>query len=379
MKMKGGAMPDKEYYMKLALQLAESVIGQTSPNPPVGCVVVKDGKIIGVGVHLKAGEPHAEVNALRQAGENAKGADLYVTLEPCSHTGRTPPCADLLIRRKLKNVYIAALDPNPIVAGKGVSKLREAGIHVESGVCEHLSTELYKHYFHFMKTNKPFVTLKTAVTFDGKTAASSGNSKWITSEEARKDVHEYRHRHDAILVGINTVLADNPHLTTRLPQGGTHPIRIVLDTSLQIPLDANMLQDGTAPVIVVCGEGANQSKQAVLEENGVKVKRMPSRTIDISSLLEWLGEEQITSLFVEGGNTVHSSFMKESAFQEIIMYMAPVVLCDNAGRPSFGGPPKELIKEGVPLQFQSVETIGPDIKITAVPKERGDDDVHRDR
>lgn len=371
-------MPDKELYMKLALQLAESVIGQTSPNPPVGCVVVKDGRIIGMGAHMKAGEPHAEVNALMQAGDKAEGADLYVTLEPCSHTGKTPPCANLIIRKKIRNVYIASVDPNPLVGGKGADKLRDAGIFVESGICEDISRTLYKHYFHFIKTKKPFVTLKTAVTFDGKTAAASGNSKWITSKEARMDVHEYRHRHDAILIGVNTVLADNPHLTTRLPQGGIHPIRIVLDTHLTIPLQANMLHDGVAPVIVVCGKGAQQSRQVALEQLGVQVKRMPSDMIHIDSLLTWLGEEQIISLFVEGGSTVHSSFIQDQAFQEIIMYMAPRILSDDKGRPVFGGTPKELIKEGTPIAFQTVEKVGPDIKIIAVPKEGGEDDIYRD-
>lgn len=371
-------MPGKEFYMKMALQLAESVVGQTSPNPPVGCVVVKDGKIIGIGAHMKAGEPHAEVNALVEAGEKAKGADLYVTLEPCSHTGKTPPCADLIIRKKVKSVYIASMDPNPLVAGKGADRLRTAGIFVESGICEHISKELYKHYFYYIRTKTPFVTLKTAVTFDGKTAASSGNSKWITSKEARMDVHEYRHRHDAILVGVNTVLVDNPHLTTRLPQGGIHPIRIVLDTHLNMPLHAHMLHDGAAPVIVVCGKGAEQSRQDALEQQGVKVKRMPSDMIHIDSLLKWLGNEQITSLFVEGGSAVHSSFIQARAFQEIIMYMAPTILCDAKGHPAFGGPPKELIKEGTPIAFQSVEKMGPDIKITAVPKEGGEDDIYGD-
>lgn len=372
-------MPDKEFYMKLALQLAASVVGQTSPNPPVGCVVVKDGNTIGMGAHMKAGEPHAEVNALMEAGEKAKGADLYVTLEPCSHTGKTPPCADLIIRKKIKRVYIASMDPNPLVAGKGADRLRNAGIFVESGICENDSKELYKHYFHYIKTKTPFVTLKTAVTFDGKTAASNGNSKWITSNEARMDVHEYRHRHDAILVGVNTVLADNPHLTTRLPQGGIHPIRIVLDTHLNMPLDAHMLHDGAAPVIVVCGKDAEQSRQDALEKRGVKVKRMPSDMIHIDSLLKWLGEEQITSLFVEGGSAVHSSFTQAQAFQEIIMYMAPMILCDTKGRPAFVGAPKELINEGTPIKFQSVETIGPDFKIVAVPVKGGEHNVYRDR
>lgn len=363
-------MGDKQFYMNLAVQLAQSVVGQTSPNPSVGCVVVKNGRILGMGAHMKAGEPHAEVNALKQAGEEADGADLYVTLEPCSHTGRTPPCADLIIEKKIKRVYIASLDPNPIVAGNGVAKLRDAGIIVDFGICEQQAKDLNKCYFHFMKTRKPYVTLKTAVTFDGKTAASSGDSKWITSEDARLDVHRYRNRHDAILVGVNTVIHDNPHLTTRLPQGGKNPIRIVLDTHLNIPLRSNLLIDKAATTIIVCGRQADKEKRAAIEQKGVQVKMMPGDTIEIEPLLDWLGEEQILSVFVEGGSTVHSSFVDAGCFQEIVMYMAPKLLNDREGMLAFSGMPKQLMKESIPFAFKSVEQIGPDIKIVAEPMER---------
>ncbi|MFD1707300.1 bifunctional diaminohydroxyphosphoribosylaminopyrimidine deaminase/5-amino-6-(5-phosphoribosylamino)uracil reductase RibD [Siminovitchia sediminis] len=363
-------MGDKEFYMKLALQLAEAVVGQTSPNPAVGCVVAKNGKVIGMGAHLKAGEAHAEVNALKQAGDEAEGADLYVTLEPCSHTGKTPPCADLIIEKKIKRVYIAGLDPNPMVAGNGVVKLQNAGIRVEHGICEQQAKELNKYYYHFMKTRKPFVTLKTAVTFDGKTAASSGDSKWITSEQSRLDVHHYRHRHDAILTGINTVIHDNPHLTTRLPQGGKNPIRIVLDTYLKIPLEANLLNDKETPTIIVCGTQASQEKLIAIEKKGARVKKMPSDTIELDDLLVWLGEENFLSVFVEGGGSVHSSFVEAGCFQEIVMYMAPKLINDKKSVQAFAGIPKQWMKEAASLRFTSVEQIGPDIKITAVPLER---------
>ncbi|VEF48785.1 riboflavin biosynthesis protein RibD [Bacillus freudenreichii] len=363
-------MGDKHFYMNLAIQLANSVVGQTSPNPTVGCVVVKNGRILGMGAHMKAGEPHAEVNALKQAGDEAEGADLYVTLEPCSHTGRTPPCADLVIEKKISRVYIASLDPNPIVAGNGVAKLRDAGISVDFGICEQQARDLNKCYFHFMKTRKPYVTLKTAATFDGKTAASSGDSKWITSEDARLDVHRYRNRHDAILVGVNTVIHDNPQLTTRLPQGGKNPIRIVLDTHLNIPMRSNLLHDKTATTIVVCGRQADKEKRAAIEQKGVQVKMMTGDTIEIEPLLNWLGEEQILSVFVEGGGAVHSSFVEAGCFQEIVMYMAPKLLNDREGTQAFSGMPKQLMKDSIPLAFKSVEQIGPDIKIVAEPMER---------
>lgn len=371
-------MAMKEDYMKLALKLAEAVIGQTSPNPAVGCVVVKDGNVIGMGAHLTAGEAHAEVHALEQAGEEAAGADLYVTLEPCSHYGKTPPCADLIIEKKIRNVFIAVMDPNPLVSGSGVEKLRQAGITVETDLCKEEAMQLNKFFFHFIKTKKPFVTLKTAVTFDGKTAASTGDSKWITSEAARQDVHLYRHRHDAILTGINTVIRDNPHLTTRLPQGGKNPIRIVLDTHLDIPLRSNLVNDQAAQTIIVCGSEANEAKQQEIERAGVKVKKMDEPSVQIEPLLEYLGEEQITSLFVEGGSTVHGSFLEKGSFQEIIMYMAPKFLGDPMGISAFGGSPKQLMAESKQLHFKSIEMIGQDIKIVAVPEEsEGEVHVHR--
>ncbi|MEK3887556.1 bifunctional diaminohydroxyphosphoribosylaminopyrimidine deaminase/5-amino-6-(5-phosphoribosylamino)uracil reductase RibD [Bacillus sp. FSL K6-3431] len=371
-------MSTKKFYMKLALQMAGAVIGQTSPNPVVGCVIVKDGRILGTGVHMKAGDAHAEVNALHQATDETDGADLYVTLEPCSHYGKTPPCADLIIAKKLRNVFIASLDPNPLVSGKGVEKLRQAGIHVETGICEEEATQLNKYFFHYIQTKKPYVTMKSAVTLDGKTASTSGDSKWITSEAARLDVHQYRHRNDAILVGINTVIRDNPHLTTRLPQGGKHPIRIVLDTHLDIPMESNLLIDNKSSTIIVCGNEADKNKQEQIESKNVTVKRMAYTHIHIEHLLDWLGEEQITSLFVEGGGTVHGSFLESGHFQEVIMYIAPKLLGDNTGSPSFGGSAKKLMSESHLLQFQSLEMIGPDIKVVAIPeKNGGESDVHR--
>lgn len=209
-----------EYYMTLALHLARGTLGQTSPNPVVGAVVVKDHQIVGMGAHLKAGEPHAEVHAIRMAGDKAKAATLYVTLEPCSHYGKTPPWADLIVASEMKKVVIATTDPNRKVADKGIEKLKNAGIEVEVGLLQQEAQELNKVFFYHIQTGLPYVTLKTAVSLDGKTATVSGESKWITGEEARADVHQFRHQHDGILVGVNTVITDNPSLTTRLPGGG---------------------------------------------------------------------------------------------------------------------------------------------------------------
>ncbi|MBE3570696.1 MAG: bifunctional diaminohydroxyphosphoribosylaminopyrimidine deaminase/5-amino-6-(5-phosphoribosylamino)uracil reductase RibD [Bacillales bacterium] len=263
----------KEDYMKIALKLAESVNGQTSPNPPVGSVVVKEGRIIGMGAHLKAGERHAERIALDMAGSEAEGADVYVTLEPCSHYGKTPPCADYLIEKHVKRVFVATLDPNPLVAGKGIQKLKDAGIEVETGIYGQEAKQLYRPFFHFIQTKTPFVTIKTAVTADGKIATAAHDSKWITSEQARQDVHLLRKHHDAILVGIHTVLHDNPLLTVRLPQGGKNPIRVVLDTHLRIPNDANVITNKDSETIVVCGCNASEKKELDLIRLGVTVIR----------------------------------------------------------------------------------------------------------
>lgn len=364
-------MATKEFYMGLALNLAEAVAGQTSPNPTVGCVIVKDGQVIGMGAHLKAGEDHAEVNALKQAGKKAEGADMYVTLEPCSHQGKRPPCTDAIIQNNIRAVFVATKDPNPLVAGRGIEKLREAGVHVETAICEERSKQLNKYFLHYMKTKRPFVTLKTAVTLDGKTAASTGDSKWITSEAARLDVHQYRNVHDAILTGVNTVKHDNPHLTTRLPQGGKNPVRIILDTNLTIPLQSNVIQDQQAKTIIVCGRDASSKREVAIKEAGVRVKRMDTVRIQIESLLRWLGEEQVMSLFVEGGSAVHGSFIDEGSFQEVIMYIAPKIIADRDGFHVMGGRPKQWMKESRPLYFKSIETIGPDIKIVAIKGEEG--------
>jgi diaminohydroxyphosphoribosylaminopyrimidine deaminase/5-amino-6-(5-phosphoribosylamino)uracil reductase len=226
------------YYMNLALNLAKGTLGQTSPNPVVGAVLVKENQIVGMGAHLKAGEAHAEVHAIQMAGIKAKGATLYVTLEPCSHFGKTPPCSDLVIRTGIKKVFVATTDPNPQVAGTGIERIRKAGIEVHLGLLQEEARELNKVFFYNIRTGLPFVTLKSAISLDGKTATVTGESKWITGEEARNDVHQYRHQHDAILVGVNTLIKDNPTLTTRLASGGKNPVRIILDTHLRTPKDA---------------------------------------------------------------------------------------------------------------------------------------------
>ncbi|MGF2616701.1 bifunctional diaminohydroxyphosphoribosylaminopyrimidine deaminase/5-amino-6-(5-phosphoribosylamino)uracil reductase RibD [Rossellomorea vietnamensis] len=359
-------MQEREY-MELALSLAKAGKGQTSPNPAVGAVVVKNGEIVGMGAHLKAGEPHAEVHAIRQAGAKAVGADIYVTLEPCAHTGKTPPCANLIVENKLKRVFIASVDPNPLVAGKGIEILERAGIQVRTGICEEEALDLNEHFFHFIQNQTPYVTLKSAVTLDGKTASYTGDSKWITSEESRLDVHKYRHNHDAILVGVNTVIQDNPLLTTRLPRGGKNPVRVILDTNLRIPIESKILDVQDAETIIFCGSNASFEKKKYLLEKGVTIEQLDSPSLSIDLVLKRLGELRVTSLFVEGGSAVHFSFLKEKAYQEVVIYMAPKLVGGSNAFPNFGGEGFRLISEGEELEFSSVEKIGSDLKIIAKP------------
>ncbi|WP_342399825.1 bifunctional diaminohydroxyphosphoribosylaminopyrimidine deaminase/5-amino-6-(5-phosphoribosylamino)uracil reductase RibD [Weizmannia sp. FSL W8-0676] len=366
----------KEDYMQLALQLAESVAGQTSPNPPVGSIAVKNGTIVGMAAHLKAGEKHAERLAVEQAGPLAKGAEVFVTLEPCTHYGKTPPCADFLIEKGIKKVYIAALDPNPLVAGKGIEKLRQAGVEVETGVLKEQAERLYRPFFHFIQTKTPFVTVKTAMTADGKIAAETRDSKWITSEEARRDARWLRSRHDAILVGIQTVLQDNPLLTARLPHSGRNPIRIVLDTHLRIPPEAKVL-NGDAPTIIFCGSDAPKEKEQCLKQLNAEVARMPHARLLIRDVLAALGKKGVMTLLVEGGATVNSSFLKEGAVQQYIFYIAPKVVGGQNAPSPFGGHGFGKVADALPLRFEKVEQIGPDLKITAAVQKGVPEHVYR--
>ncbi|WP_156158311.1 bifunctional diaminohydroxyphosphoribosylaminopyrimidine deaminase/5-amino-6-(5-phosphoribosylamino)uracil reductase RibD [Gordoniibacillus kamchatkensis] len=263
-----------ETYMRLALELARSAQGQTGINPVVGCVIVKDGRIVGMGAHLQRGTEHAEIHALNMAGPQAEGATAYVTLEPCSHYGRTPPCSDRLIREKIRRVVVAAVDPNPLVAGTGIAKLRAAGVETETGLFAEEAAALNETFNKYITTRRPFVTLKSASTLDGKIASKTGDSKWISGEASRAFVHTLRHRHQGIMVGIGTVLADDPELTARLSVPAVQPTRIVVDSALRIPLEAKVLQrQETNPAIVLTTERADSAKARELERLGITLLR----------------------------------------------------------------------------------------------------------
>lgn len=355
-------------YMNLALSLARGTLGQTSPNPVVGAVVVKDNQIVGMGAHLKAGESHAEVHAIQMAGEKAKEATLYVTLEPCSHHGRTPPCSDLVIRTGIKKVFVATTDPNPQVAGAGIDRIQNAGIEVEVGLLQEEARNLNKVFFYNIRTGLPFVTLKSATSLDGKIATVTGESKWITGEEARKDVHHFRHLHDAILVGVNTVMKDNPSLTTRLNSGGKNPIRIILDTHLRTPLHANVVIDNQAPTWIITDSEINEEAARRYREHGVEIIQLSGSGIHIHEMLKVIGEKGVASLFVEGGSEVHGSFLKERAFQQVITYIAPKLIGGKQAPTSFGGTGIEKIEEAVSLKMTEVEMVGDCLRVIAEPK-----------
>ncbi len=351
----------KENYMKLAIEMAASAKGQTSPNPLVGAVIVKHGEVIGLGAHLKAGEKHAEKHALNMAGSRAEGADMYVTLEPCSHTGRTPPCADAVIDAGIKRVFIGSDDPDPRVSGRGINKLREAGVEVHTGILKEEADALNFVFFHFAVTKTPYVTLKMAASIDGKIASSSGESKWITGSASRLDGHLLRHEHDAILAGIETILADNPLLTTRLPQGGKNPLRVILDSRLRIPSEAKALNK-ESPTWIFTTEQAEESRIKELREAGATVTVMAGFTIQLDEVMEKLGRADVSSLLVEGGGTVHDSFLREKLFHQVVLYMAPLLIGGKDAPSSVSGSGIHRLADVPRLKLLSVERLGEDTK-----------------
>lgn len=363
-------MKQDQDFMKMALDLAASALGKTNPNPVVGAVLVKDGMIVGSGLHRKAGEPHAEVHAFNMAGDHAKGATLYVTLEPCSHYGKTPPCALLVSKSGVKRVVVATEDPNPMVAGRGINIIRESGIEVEVGILKKEAQSLNERFIHNMIHEKPFVISKVAMTLDGKIATYNGHSQWITSEAARKEVHLLRNDVDAILVGVGTVLADNPRLTTRLDIPSKNPIRIILDSNLRTPLHANITHCHDARTIIITSMNSDQNKALELEEKGVEILRVSSHEgkLNLDDMLKQLYEKGITDILLEGGSDVNASFMRQGFIQKYIVYIAPKLAGGANSYTPFRGKDIEDINESVPLIFTKTEMVGPDIKITAYPE-----------
>lgn len=353
-------------FMKRALELAQTAEGNTSPNPMVGAVIVDEsGKIVGEGYHHKAGEPHAEINALRAAGDKAKGATVYVTLEPCSHYGRTGPCCEALIKAGVKRVVSAITDPNPLVAGRGLNRLREAGIEVTEHICEDEAKKLNEKFFFWITHKRPFVSLKYAMTLDGRIAAAGGDSKWITGTEARTYAHYLRKTHDAVLVGKNTVLQDDCELTTRMVEG-KNPIRIVLDSKAELPLTAKIL-NSEAKTIVAVSEAAPQEKLAQLQQyNNVEVFKLPEQNghLDLNELMQKLAGLEITSILVEGGSEVHGAFIDAELGERIYAFVAPKIIGGkNAIGPVGGNGIMDMAKA---LRLRDIEykQLGTDLLIT---------------
>jgi diaminohydroxyphosphoribosylaminopyrimidine deaminase/5-amino-6-(5-phosphoribosylamino)uracil reductase len=355
---------DKKY-MGIALELAARARGRTSPNPMVGAVVVKEGKIIGRGYHLKAGTPHAEIHALKEAGAAAGGAELYVTLEPCCHHGRTGPCTTAVINAGVSRVVLAMTDPNPLVAGEGIRQLESAGIEVISGVMEKEARDLNEVFVKYITTRQPFVIAKAAVSLDGKIATRSGKSKWITGEKAREYGHQLRDWYDAIIVGIGTVLADDPSLTARLPSGGHDPVRIILDSRASIPLNARVLtQQSEAPTVIASTSGAPADKVAALRQGGAEVLIVNEGSkVDLGELMKLLGGRGIASVLIEGGAGVHGSAFSAQIVDKVAWFIAPKIIGGQDAPGPVGGMGAENLSEAAGLERVKVQLLGPDILV----------------
>ncbi len=355
------------YFMNIALELAEKGKGYTSPNPMVGAVVVKNGVIVGQGYHEVVGGPHAEVNAINDAGQSVENASMYVTLEPCNHTGRTPPCTQKILASGIKKVIVAMKDPNPGVAGGGIEMLREHGVEVTTGVEEIKAKRLNEAYIKYVTTHRPFVVCKCASTLDGRIATRTGDSKWVTGAQSRKFVHMLRHSLDGIMVGIETVKIDDPSLTARLENcKGKDLVRIILDTYLSIPETARVLQiESEANTIIITGDSISSSKKSRLVEKGAQVLESPLKNgrIDLEALMHILGKMEITSLLIEGGSRVLASAISSGIVDKIFFFYAPKILGGDDGVPICQGTGVSLMRQAVLVKDISIHRFDDDILV----------------
>lgn len=355
-----------EDFMRTALQMARNAEGRTSPNPLVGAVIVRDGRIVAAGWHRKAGTPHAEVHALNMAGDLAKGATLYVTLEPCAHYGRTGPCAKAVAEAGIARVVIAMKDPNPLVAGKGIKILEDAGVDVTCGVLEAEAVSLNEVFLKWIAHKMPFVVLKTAMTLDGKIATATGESQWITNEASRRRVHEWRDRYDGILVGIGTVLKDDPSLTARLSgRMGRNPVRIIADSRARTPLHAKAVTDGQARTIVVVTEHAPAERIAALKNAGVEILTAGSgEQVDLRAMMRQLGRQEICSIFAEGGGRLNYSLLKAGLVDKVHAFIAPKLVGGKDALTPVEGEGFAHLSEAVELERLTAEPMAGDILLT---------------
>ncbi|MCD8117060.1 MAG: bifunctional diaminohydroxyphosphoribosylaminopyrimidine deaminase/5-amino-6-(5-phosphoribosylamino)uracil reductase RibD [Oscillospiraceae bacterium] len=365
-------MNDKDY-MTLAISLAEKGLGWTNPNPMVGAVIVKEGRIIGQGYHARCGELHAERSALQDCTEGPRGSTIYVTLEPCCHQGRQPPCTDALLEAGIRRVVIGSDDPNPLVAGKGIEILRSHGLRVETGLLKEQCDGLNYVFFHYIQTGRPYVVMKYAMTMDGKIATYTGASQWITGEAARARVHQDRHRYAAIMAGVGTVLADDPMLTCRIP-GGHDPLRVICDSRLRIPPDSNIVKTAGDVPTVIAAVQPDETKRAVLEAAGCRVWDLPERDghVSLPALMDRLGRERIDSVLLEGGGTLNWSALESGVVQRVQAYIAPK-LFGGPGKAPVGGAGVALPSQAFMLKSTTVTPLGDDFLLESEVEQ----DVHR--
>lgn len=355
------------YYMRLALAEARKGVGRTSPNPAVGAVVVKDGSIVAKGYHRKAGTPHAEIHALAQAGSSARGADLYVTLEPCNHTGRTPPCTEAILAAGIARVVVGMADPNPAVTGGGAAYLKTKGLAVVTGVLAEECRRLNRPFSKHVMTGLPWVTMKVGMSLDGRIASATGHSRWITNEASRLQVHRLRDRVDAILIGIGTLIADDPSLTARLPSGrGRDPLRVILDSDLRITPGAKILNQPTpASTRIFCRQGLPPERAGSLKGKNVTVTPVPvgrNGLLDLKAVLSCLGKAEINSVLVEGGSMVHAAFLQENLVDEIKCFIAPFFI-GRDGIPAVGPLGLERVSEARRFTVERTRRFGDDVLI----------------
>ena len=357
-------------FMECALSLAGLALGYTSPNPAVGAVVVRDGIVVGLGHTQPLGGEHAEIMALQQAGERAKGATMYVTLEPCCHFGRTPPCTQAIVNAGISEVQLAMIDPNPVVSGKGLAQLKDTGIevHVHSG--NDKAREINEGYFKYISTGLPFVIAKFALSLDGKIATRSGDSRWISSEESRKYVHNLRHIVDAVMVGANTVLNDDPQLTARgcSGRGGKakqQPLRVIVDGKGSVPLTARIFEEpGTT--LIAMAMPINNEKASCFKEVGAEIAEMPAKQgeIDLKELLQLLGKRQITSVLVEGGNILFGSLFDQGLIDKVMAFVSPVIIGGSEAKSAVGGNGARVVSEARKLDRVKVMAFDDDVLIS---------------
>ncbi|MBX4259239.1 bifunctional diaminohydroxyphosphoribosylaminopyrimidine deaminase/5-amino-6-(5-phosphoribosylamino)uracil reductase RibD [Clostridium estertheticum] len=360
------------YYMSRALELSKKALGFVNPNPLVGAVIVKDNRIIGEGYHEHFGGPHAEVNAFENAKEDVEGATMYVTLEPCAHYGKTPPCAEAIVKNKIAKVIVGMIDPNPLVAGKGVEILRKAGIEVTTGIMENEIRKTNEIFIKYITTKNPFCIMKTAMTLDGKIATTTGDSKWISNEKSRAYVHELRNRVSGIMVGIGTVLSDNPELTTRREgKTSTNPVRIIIDSTAKISLDSKVLKcDEKTKTIIVTTKFASDTKICAIKQKGAEVIITPgeNKWVNLNYLMKVLGDRGIDSILLEGGSTLNYSALDEGIIDKVITFISPKIFGGTSGKTTVGGKGIDFVKDSILLCDTKVTRFDEDIMIEAYVK-----------